>query len=449
MEIIHERSAGLDVHKKTVVASRHNGKGYETQTFGTTTGALLTLLDWLQKHEITHVAMESTGEYWKPVHNILEGNVEVWLVNAQHVKTVPGRKTDVKDAEWLAQLMRYGLVRASFIPPQGQRDLRDLTRQRSNLVSERAREVNRMQKVLEGANIKLASVASDVTGVSARDMLSEIIAGNENAEALANLARGVMRKKITELTAALTGRVRAHHRFMLSQHLAHIDELEERIAAFEAEIETYMSQLPAPPAGDGGTAAPAPIAEHAAPPSEANAVSPATMPKPDPKGMNFEAACKLLDAIPGISKISGQHLLAEIGTDMTRFPSQRHLSAWAGVAPGNKQSGGKRLSGQIPSGYRPVRQILIEIAQAAARCKNSYFSQMHQRIMLKRGKKRALIAVAHAIVETVYHMLKNGTAYKEHVPATLDKTQGERTTQHLVKRLEKLGHKVILSTATT
>jgi transposase len=297
MDIIHRNCAGLDVHKKIVVAAiLVEGRSKDIRSFGTMTADLLELSDWLMSRGVTHVAMESTGEYWKPIFNILENNFEVMLVNAQHISKVPGRKTDVSDAEWIADLLRHGLLTASFIPPVGQRELRELTRFRSTFVKERATLVNRVQKVLESANIKLASVASDVVGVSGRAMLEAIIAGTATPEQMAELSKGKLRSKREELSRALEGRVKPHHRFVLTELLSQIDSLEETIARFDQEIEEYCRP--------------------------------------------FEEAVALLDTIPGVARQTAENIVAEIGTDMSRFPTANHLASWAGVAPGNNESAG-------------------------------------------------------------------------------------------------------------
>jgi transposase len=332
MRIIYDNVVGLDVHKKTVVAASSIKQAdgawlQEHRTYGTMTVELLALSDWLLARGITHVAMESTGEYWKPVFNILEDNFEVVLVNAQHLSRVPGRKTDQSDAEWICELMQYGLLKASFIPPKGQRELRELVRYRTCFVRERATLVNRVQKVLEGANIKLASVATDVMGMSGRAMLTAMIEGNLNAVQMAELARGRLRDKRDELAKALEGRIQAHHRFVLTELLCQIDSLEESIARFDREI----SEVCRP----------------------------------------FEEAVVLLDTIPGVARQTAEIIVGEIGIDMTRFPSADHLAAWAGVAPGNNESAGKRYSGKTRKGNQHLMTALIQAANAASRTKDT------------------------------------------------------------------------------
>jgi transposase len=430
MEVIYPRCAGLDVHKKTVVGcvmhTKKNGhREQETRTFGTTTGELLELLAWLQKWECTHVAIESTGVYWKPVYNILEDHLELLLVNARHVKNVPGRKTDVSDAEWLADLLRHGLLRGSFVPPREQRNLRDVTRQRSKLVEERAREVNRLHKVLEDANIKLTSVATDVTGVSARAMLAELIKGQADPTLMAELARGRMRGKREELTKALTGRVKDHHRFLLEQHLIHIDFLDGQIELFSRQIETqidHMSTLP----------------EYAVPAPSLDGVAAAEQQPP----LTYAQAIELLDTIPGIDRWLAEVLVAEMGIDMRRFATEKHLAAWSGVAPGNNESAGKRRSGKTPPGNRYLRKGLVQAARGASRKKNTYLKSKYHRLAARRGKKKATVAVAHSILVSAYHMLSRNEPYRDLGGDYFDQFKREHVANHLVRRLEKLGFQV-------
>ena len=363
MDVVYRHCAGLDVHKKTVVAccitpGAKGEKQIEIRTFGTMTVNLLALSDWLTSKQITHVAMESTGEFWKPIYNLLEGNFELLVVNAKHIKNVPGRKTDVKDAEWIAELLRHGLVRGSFIPPQAQRDLRDLTRQRTNLVQDRATVVNRLQKVLEWANIKLSSVATDVTGVSARAMLEAIVQDQVDPVALSELARGRLRKKRDALEQALTGAVRDHHRFMIAQHLMQIDFLDQQIAAFDEQITAAMQDLSQPPDEPGPTQ-----------PDASQVV--VTPPEDTTAPLTWEAAVALLDTIPGVGQRAAEMILAEIGLDMSRFPNEAHLSSWAKLSSGNNESAGKRYSGAIGHGNRWLRTVLVQVAWAAVKVKKS------------------------------------------------------------------------------
>ncbi len=409
MKVVYERCAGLDVHKKTVVACviMPDGTGgwrRETRTFSTMTADLLVLSDWLQSLGCTHVAMESTGDYWKPVFNLLEATVEVLLVNAQHVKAVPGRKTDIKDAEWLAELLQHGLLRASFIPPVAQRELRDLTRYRNTFIRERATLVNRVQKVLEDANIKLGSVASNVMGVSGRAMLEALIAGDTNPERLADLAKGRLREKREQLIKALEGRVKPHHRFVLTELLCQIDSLDETIARFGEQIQQQMRQADLP----------------------------------------FESVACLLDTIPGIARQAAEGIVAEMGVDMNRFPSAHDLASWAGVAPGNHESAGKRYSGKTRKGNRTLTTLLVQVAHAAAHTKNTYLAAQYRRLAARRGKKRAILAVAHSILVMAYHMIRNNEPYREAGADYFDQLRPTDTANRLKKRLEALGYQVTL-----
>ena len=405
MDIVHTHCAGLDVHKKTVVAAiivpnPAGGLYKETRTFGTMTADLLALSDWLLAQGVTHVALESTGEYWKPVFNILENEFEVLLVNAQHVKAVPGRKTDVKDAEWLAELLRHGLLKASFVPPLGQRELRELTRYRSTFVKERATLVNRVHKVLESANIKLASVATDVTGVSGRAMLQALLEGNATPEVMAELAKGRMREKRAQLAKALEGCVKPHHRFVLTELLCQIDSLDETIGRFDEQIVAYCRP--------------------------------------------FEEAVTLLDTIPGVARETAEIIIAEIGTDMSRFPSAAHLAAWAGVAPGNNESAGKRRSGQTTKGNHALGVALNHAANAASHTKDTYLAAQYHRLATRRGKKKAIVALEHSILIMAYHIIQRKEPYHELGGDYFDKRRPEATAQRLVKRLEHLGFQVSL-----
>jgi transposase len=403
MEIEHTHCAGLDVHKKTVVAAiivpdGQGGLRKEVRTFGTMTADLLGLSDWLLSFGVTHVAMESTGEYWKPIYNILEENFEVLLVNARHIKQVPGRKTDVMDAEWIADLLRHGLLRSSFIPPVGQRELRELTRHRTNFVRERATVVNRIQKTLESANIKLASVASNVMGVSGRAMLEAIVAGTTNATEMAGLAKGRLREKREQLDKALEGRVKPHHRFVLAELLCQVDSLDESIARFDAEIEKYCHP--------------------------------------------FEEEVELLDTIPGVAQRIAEVIVSEIGNDMGRFPTADHLAAWAGVAPGNNESAGKRYSGTTRHGDRALTSALVQAAHAAARTRNTYLSAQYHRLAGRRGKKRAIVAVAHSILVISYHIIQRKEPYRDLGGDYFDQRRPEATAKHLLIRLQHLGYDI-------
>jgi len=439
MDVIFTHCAGLDVHKKTVMACRvtpdptgQEAEGLsEVREFGTLTRDLLALCDWLAEAGITHVAMESTGEYWKPIFNILEGTCEVFLVNAAHVKNVPGRKTDRADARWLAKLMRHGLLQASFIPPAGQRDLRDLTRYRTKLVQERGREVNRMQGVLERANIKLASVATDVMGVSGRAILAALVEGRADPATMAELAKGRMRNKIPLLEQALTGLVRDHHRQLLAMQLAHIDFLDEQIDTLSVAITGRLTELSAgdPPATPADTAG--------AMGGAGDANAPAAP-------LTFTRAITVLDTIPGVDQRGAELMVAEWGIDMGRFGTAERLSAWSGVAPGNDESAGKQRSGKTRKGNRALRTGLTQLAHAAARSKDTYLSALYHRLAARRGKKRAIMAVAHAIAVSAFHMLSRNEPYHELGANYFDEHQREHLVDRLTRRLQHLGYRVSL-----
>ncbi len=429
MQILYQSVGGLDVHKKTVVATRRriteaDEVEWETKTFGTTTSELLELHDWLVEWGCSHVAMESTGDYWKPVYNLLEDTFTLLLVNAQHVKRVPGRKTDVSDSEWLAELQMHGLLKASFVPPKPQRALRDLTRYRNKLIQERSRTVNRVQKLLEGANIKLASVVSDIQGVSARAMLREIAKGRTDARALAQLARGQLRNKIPELEKALTGLVEPHHRFLLAKQLAHIDFLDEQIADISTEIGRQVESLspsnpPASPAVDPDTGELL---------SEDSPDTPLT----------WARAVELADTVPGIGIHAAEAILAEIGINMAQFPSAAHLAAWAGLAPGNNESAGKRFSGRTRQGNKTLRAILVQVAWSAVRTKNTFLKARYHRLARRRGKKRAIVAIAHSILVSLWHMLSKQEPYRELGGDYFDQHNKERKLAYLTREMEKL-----------
>jgi transposase len=396
---------------------------------------LLRLADWLSSLGITHVAMEATGEFWKPVYTILEANFTVIVANAHHMKTVPGRKTDVKDAEWIAELLRHGLLRASFIPPLPQRDLRDLTRQRTNLVQDRATVVNRLQKVLEWANLKLSSVATDVTGVSARAMLEGIVEGAADAAALAELAKGRMRSKRAELEQALTGRVRDHHRYLLGQQLVHLDFLDEQIGDLEQQIATMLAHEPpmdVPPAGGVGETLPAdPVGDGAVDGGAGSALS-------------WADAVKLLDTLTGVGQTAAEQIVAEIGTDMGRFASAAHLASWAKVCPGNHESAGKRRSGKTGQGNRWLRSVLIQAAWAAVKVKGSHLAAVYHRLAGRRGVKRAILAVAHRILVAAYWMLRDRVPYREPGVPPVDEQRKAKLLSRMLKGIENLGYTVHL-----
>ena len=430
LPIIYKRVAGLDVHKKTVVATRmrvtdEERAEWETETFGTTTLDLLQLHDWLQAWECSHVGLESTGDYWKPVYNVLEDTFELLVVNARHVKHVSGRKTDVKDAEWLAELMMHGLLRASFIPPKPQRALRELTRYRTKLIQERTRIVNRVQKLFEGANIKLSSVATDIMGVSARAMLAEIVAGQADAALMADLARGRMRNKIPELEKALTGIVQPHHRFVLAQQLDHIDFLDEKIETLSLGIGQQLESMSWP--------------DEPSEPDASTDTEEGTQEDDESElPLTWEAAVGLLATMPGVNRRTAEVMLAEMGLDMSQFPTANHLSSWAGLAPGNHQSGGKRYSGRTTKGNQSLSSIMVQAASSAVRTKDTFVKSRYHRLATRRGKKRAIVAIAHSMLVSAWHMLTYQQPYRELGGDYFDERKKEAKVSYLVRQLEKL-----------
>jgi transposase len=408
MQVVHERCCGLDVHKRTVVAcvlvTAPDGRVTKAvRTFTTMTAGLLALSDWLHEQGVAQIAVESTGVFWRPVFNILEDGRAVTLVNAQHLKRVPGRKTDVRDAEWLADLLRHGLLRASFIPPAPVRHLRDLTRYRTTLLQERVTEINRLQRVLETANIKLAAVATDVLGVSGRRMLAALLGGEQDAAALAALARGRLRAKLPALRQALDGRVEPHHRVLLGRILAHIDFLEESPAQLQPALERYLAP--------------------------------------------FREAVELLDTIPGVGPDAAAAIVAEVGDDMRRFASAKHLASWAGVCPGTHQSGGRRVPVKATKGNRWLRGVLGEVAWAASRAKGHYLHAQFHRLARRRGKYKALLAVAHSVLVIVYHVLRGRRPYTDLGPDYFERLDAQRVERYHVSRLRQLGYEVTLTPA--
>ena len=409
MDNIFPCCAGLDVHKKSVEASvrrmEPTGKLHQaTHHWGTMTRDLLALADWMAAQGVTHVAMESTGVFWKPLYNILESRFTILLVNARHLKQVPGRKSDVRDCQWIAQLLQHGLLKGSFIPPRPQRELRDLTRHRTQLVQEKTRTINRLHKVLEDANIKLGSVATDILGASGRAMLERLIEGEQDAVQLADLARRQLRGKIPELEKALEGHVTEHHRFFLKLLWKQLAQQEALIAELDEKIE-----------------------EHTRP---------------------FAEEIERLDAVPGVDRRVAEVTLAEVGADMKPFPTHHHVASWAGMCPGNEESAGKRRRQRITPGNRWLKQTLVQAAWAASHSKSSYLASQFRRLVGRRGKKRALVAVGHSLLVIFYHMLKNGTPYADLGGDFFDRLAPERLTRYYVKRLEGLGHKVTLQTCT-
>ena len=403
MEVLYARCCGIDVHAKMLVACLIVNGRKETRTFSTMTDALLQLLDWLVANECTHVAIESTGIYWRPVFNILEGAVEVMLVNARAAKGLKARKTDVIDAEWLADLLRHGLLRPSFIPPRHIRELRELTRYRESLVREQTSLANRIQKLVESGNIKLGQVATNALGVSGLQMLRALAAGETNPDKMSGMARGRLKRKQQELKRALSGQLTEAQRWVLSQLLDQYDRVKEAIAKVEQKIREEV------------TAAPDPFVSE---------------------------AVKLMDTIPGVGETVAQIIAAEIGVEMGQFPSDRNLSSWAGMCPGNHESAGKRKSGKTTKGSRYLRVALIEAAWAAARTKNTYLSAQYRRFVKRMGKKKALVAVGHSILVIAYHVLNNKCTYQELGGDYFDKRYAEKRRTKLIKQLQSLGLKV-------
>jgi transposase len=407
LEVLVERCAGIDVHQaqvrvcvRTPAADGRRKRAEEFASFGTTTPDLLALADWLAALGVTQVAMEGTGVYWKPVYYVLEAGFELWLVNAQHVKNVPGRKTDTSDAAWLCRLLEHGLLRKSFVPPREIRDLRDLTRYRKALIRERAAEVNRLHKVLEDAGVKLATVASDVMGVSGRRMLEALIAGTTDPEVLAELAKTRLRRKLPELRKALDARFREHHGFLVSHILAHVDYLEEAIDAVSQRIDEAL--------------------------------------------VPFAPAAKVLVSIPGIERRTAEVVIAEIGTDMSRFPTSRHLASWAGLSPGNNESAGKRKHGRTTKGSPWLRTALVEAALGATR-RTGHLRSKYWRVRARRGHQRAVIAVAHALLEIVHQLLSSGELYTDLGADYFERRQAEHLKRRAIRQLERLGHQVVLT----
>jgi transposase len=402
MDVVNERCCGLDIHKKSITACAITPKGKEIQTFGTMTHDLIKLIDWIKSKCCSHAAMESTGVYWKPIYNLLElEDIQPMVVNAAHIKAVPGRKTDVKDAEWIAKLLRHGLLQHSYIPNRDQRELRELVRYRRSLIEERAREISRIQKVLEGANIKLSSVATDIMGVSGRSMIEGLINGIDDPQVLAGMAKRSMKKKKDDLERALFGSVGLHQKMMLKTQLSHIDFLDQQIKMLSEEVQQRMQP--------------------------------------------YEEDIELLDSIPGIGRSHAEQLLAEIGLGKEiakQFPTAAHLCSWAGMVPGNNESAGKKKSGKTRKGNKKLRAALVEAAHSAAKTKNTYLSSQYQRLAARIGKKRAAVAVGHTILTIVYHLLNKRQLYVELGADYFDRRKKEIVIKQSIKRLEILGCKV-------
>jgi transposase len=408
MDTLFARVAGLDVHLKSIQCAvrcrQESGKLLaQVRSFGTMTRDLRALADYLQALGVTHVVLEATGVLWKPVWNILEGRFTLLLVNPRHLKKVPGRKTDVSDAEWLAQLLQYGLLRGSFVPPRAIRELRDLTRHRAQLAGEHTRVANRIHKLLEDANIKLGAVASDVLGKSGRAMLRALLRGERDPEKLADMSCGVLRKKIPQLKLAMEGHCTAHHCYLLGRLLSHLSYVENQVEQFSSHIARKLEEL---------------------------------LPS---------ASAERLDAIPGVNRTTIENVIAEIGVDMGVFPDEHHLASWCGLCPGNEESAGKRLRTRTRKGNRWLRRSLAEAAWAATRRKDSYLAAQYRRLAARRGKKRALVAVGHSLLVVIYHILKHNVEYQDLGPDYFARLEPERLRRYLVKRLQGLGFDVTLS----
>ena len=403
MEAIIERCCGIDVHKRNIVVCLAVGKPHEKpkttiRTFTTMTRDLLACRDWLVSESCTHAVVESTGVYWKPVFNILEDSMEVVLANARDVKNVPGRKTDVKDCEWLAQLLRHGLVKGSFIPPKPIRELRDLTRYREKLTQKRSSEINRIQKFLEDANIKLSSFATDITGVSAQNMIYHLIQDDMSPQEMADLAKGRLRNKIEDLEKSLEGYITDHHRLILQLTFQMIASYDEAIEKLNKEIDKRMEP--------------------------------------------FQKEAEGVQTIPGVKKKFAERIIAEIGVDMSRFPSDSHISSWAGASPGNNESAGKRRSGRVTQGNKWLKSALVEAAWAASRTKKTYLSARYRRLAARRGKKRAALAVGHTILIMAYHIIKEQRTYKELGADYFDRLNEKHLVNRLTLRIMALGYEV-------
>jgi transposase len=402
MEVVHDRCCGLDVHKKSVVTCVMTGEGQQTRTFGTTTRQLVGLSDWLGEQAVTHVAMESTGVYWKPIVNLLEDKFTAWVVNARHIKAVPGRKTDVKDAEWIADLLRHGLLKPSFIPERSQRELRELVRYRQSLIQERSREANRIQKVLEGANIKLGTVATDVLGVSGRMMLTALSEGENDPKVLADMAKGRLREKLDALEEALEGVMGSHQRLMLGTQLRHLSYLDMEVDRLDDEV--------------------------------ARRVGP------------HQEVLDAVDTIPGVGRRTAESIVAEIGTDMDRFATSGHLASWAGVSPGNNRSAETSRRSPVKKGNASLQSALVEAARAASRTK-TYLGAQYHRLARRIGANRAAMAVAHSIVVIIYSIIRTKRPFVDLGHDYFEKRDKDAITRRAVRQLERLGHKVTLQAA--
>ncbi len=400
-EQIIERGCGIDVHKKVIVSTiRGTGIREDTKTFGSFTENIEQMHDWLTANKITHVAMESTGVYWKPIFNILEKDFEIILVNARHIKNVPGHKTDKKDSKWIAKLLLSGLLKGSFIPKISIRELRDLTRYKRKVIEQTSAEKNRIQKILEDANIKLSSVVSSMSGATATKIIDAMISGEDNIEALVNFKHGKMQVSDHDLASALKGNLTGHHKFMLQTIKMSIKEKERTIESLDIQIDKHL------------------------------------------KANELELDAELLTSIPGVGKDGAAYILAEIGNDMEQFPDEKHLSSWAGVSPGNNESAGKKKSGRITHGNKYLRAMLVQFAWAATRTKNTYLRSKYDSLVVRRGKKRALIAVGHKILIAAYFILKDKVKYKELGAEFLQEKKKDKQAKYYLKKLKELGFEI-------
>lgn len=405
MQTVYERCCGIDVHKKLIVACFRNGKKAELRKFDTLTSSIKELGNWLLENKCEMVAMESTGAYWKPIYNILELlDIDVMVVNAHHMKNVPGRKTDAKDAEWIADLLQHGLLKASYIPNKEQREIRDVVRYRKSLIEERAREINRLEKTLEGANIKLSSYVSDLNGVSSRNLLNEAIEGEVTPDNIGDLIHSSMQEKVPVLLKAMDGVLTPIQKKLVRAILDHIDDMTRRIKDLDDIIDSEM------------------------------------------KG--YEDSIKKIDELPGIGKRSAEVIIAEIGIDMSRFPTDAHLASWSGLCPGNNESAGKRKSGKTNKGSKHLKSILIQCAKSAKTNKDSFFYAQYQRLVVRRGANRATVAVAHSMLIAIYHMLKDNVPFKNLGNDYYTKFNTESKAKYYLKKLQELGANLPVSLVT-
>ena len=396
MEVVYERCCGIDVHKKSVVACLMTGRQKETKTFGTMTADIKSMSEWLSENNCEAIAMESTGVYWKPVYNVLEVfGWELIVSNAHHIKNVPGRKTDVKDAEWIANLLQHGLLNPSFIPDRDQRETREMARYRKSLVEERSREINRLEKILEGANIKLSSVVSDLTGASSRNILHRLVNDTLDKDSIADLLHGPLKGKVNELIMACEGVLSKTQKVLVKAILSHIDDMTKRIEDMDDFLNGKLKE--------------------------------------------YDDALKRLQELPGIGERSAQVIISELGVDMSRFPSSKHMSKWVGLCPGNNESAGRKKSGKTGKGNNALKTTLIQSAQIASRSKGSFFKAQYDRLVVRRGANRAKVAVAHSMLIAIYHMLNNGAVFRDLGESYYNNFNPEKKINYHLKKLNMLG----------